>query len=397
MSIINMSSSTAYENRRRVESTYALVSYGFDCTIGRERSRTQAMKRLGGRLHESRATLQALRSSKHTLPRRSIDILMLDLDGLAGAIEDDLNSVQVTQRSEYAASCLDQFRHHQLWSADYDRNKPAVISLITKIENDLDGDPVLAYSICVELSRLLWREFRLSSKRASLVREIRFSPEHRDAGVSILSYFATILEKKLPKSDCTVSILQSADRVVLTIEHPNGHLESVERLLTEYGLAVTRQTSIESFLPNPIDAMALTRKLEIAELELRQNRELLSYQRTAHASRLASVEAEIIFLRSHLGLALESERRIKEDLYKLFRKLDSTTPSAIHEQLVCKLMDAVLLKSQSQSTVELAAFRTENPDLFERLSKYITESAAAGTIGNACYDWLKILWPILPK
>jgi len=65
----------------------------------------------------------------------------------------------------------------------------------------------------------------------------------------------------------------------------------------------------------------------------------------------------------------------------------------ILEQLVSALSE----RDASRTKMLLEDLRTEDLSFFERLNDFVLKAATSGTIGNAAYDWLKVLWPILPK
>ena len=62
----------------------------------------------------------------------------------------------------------------------------------------------------------------------------------------------------------------------MAIETPSGTKEKVEKTLEEYGLVVTGKMLPEQFLDGKIESMRLQHKLDMAEMEVKQVRDLLA-------------------------------------------------------------------------------------------------------------------------
>ena len=80
-----------------------------------------------------------------------------------------------------------------------------------------------------------------------IVREIEFSPEHYQAGLSILGYFGSILRQKYSDSSLKVKIIQDNMIVRMIIETPEGKREELEKTLTEYGRVISRYSNTGKF------------------------------------------------------------------------------------------------------------------------------------------------------
>jgi transcriptional regulator with XRE-family HTH domain len=150
----------------------------------------------------------------------------------------------------------------------------------------LSGKPVLVdtfYSIChflqVNPEEIIDKpkEEGENNDVLRVERSIEFPPEYWEAGTSILSYFSRVLRVKYPSQKIKVRIEQEDLRLRMIIDTPTGEKEKIEKTLEEYGLVVTGKILPESFLSDPFEAMALKNKLEIADLELRQTRQLLAF------------------------------------------------------------------------------------------------------------------------
>ena len=141
-------------------------------------------------------------------------------------------------------------------------------------------------------------------------RSIEFPPEYKQAGVSILNYFAEIIRKKYPESEATVQIKQDGLKVSMTIDPAEGEREIIEKTLNDYGLVITGNMQPEGLLSDPLDVMALRNKLEIAQLELRQTKQLHQFAEKHHSERIKSLEEDVKWLRNTVGMAIQSQPTI---------------------------------------------------------------------------------------
>lgn len=141
----------------------------------------------------------------------------------------------------------------------------------------------------------------------SIVRSIEFSPELREAGTSILMYFNHILRLKYPDVKVKVRIEQDGFILRMVISTPTGHKESIESTLQEYGMVVVGKLSAELFLNDPLEVMALKNKLEIANLELRQTRDLLNLTQNNSQKRIESLEVQVSKLHRLIEMSFQNK------------------------------------------------------------------------------------------
>lgn len=105
-----------------------------------------------------------------------------------------------------------------------------------------------------------------------IIREIEFPPEYKQAGIGIMNYFAEVIKQKYPDIPATVQITQDDLTVRMTIETDDGHRETVEQALNDYGLVVAGQRQPAEFLEDRVAVMRLENKLTMVEAELQQER-----------------------------------------------------------------------------------------------------------------------------
>lgn len=257
----------------------------------------------------------------------------------------------------------------------------------------------VAYWFVICLAETYARSINLThaGSFAKIVREITFPPEYQQAGLSILNYFATVLADKYPNIPVAVSIKQEPNLVTLVITLPDGSQDTVTKVLNDYGLVVTGKMSPRDLVSNDIQALALQQKLELAQMEVRQTRDLLRIQEQYANKRVESIESEVRKLYSLLERELTSRERLQEGLMNLTGQLANGHVSEHTIHLITALSEAISERNEEKTRVVLEDIQSIEPDLFSRLHNFFVEATTSGVIGNAVYDWLKVVWPILPK
>ena len=323
----------------------------------------------------------------------------------AAMIEDLLVSAGLGERAQpYAASCAPLIAQFKAGAglkdidiasdADLIKQSMRLPSQLKKLAPD-----VIVYYFCARAASEFAAGVHLVGVDglSKIVREITFPPEYQQAGLSILNYFSTILNDKYPTIPVTISILQQADLVTLTITLPDGSQEVVSKTLSDYGLVVTGQLSPKEFLGNDIRALALQQKLELAQLEVRQTRELLRVQDQYSNKRVKSLEVEIKNLYVLLGREFTSRETLQNGLLQLAAQMASGHIGDQASILVQSLASAIAERNPERTRVVLEDIQAAEPTLFASLNEFFLKAATSGVIGNYVYDWLKVLWPILPK
>lgn len=255
------------------------------------------------------------------------------------------------------------------------------------------------FFFCVEVARRFASNINVASKSgfAEIVREIHFPPEYQQAGLSILNYFSTVLNDKYPDIPVTVSIQQKLDAVTLKITLPDGTQDTVSRALSDYGLVVTGQMSPKDLVNDDIRAMALQQKLELAQLEVRQVRDLMRLQDQYSTKRIESLETEVKNLYALLGREFTSREKLQEGLLSLSAQLTRDPVSEHVASLIEALSQAIAERNSDRARVVLEDIQESQPTLFSRLNEFFLQATTSGVIGNYAYDWLKVIWPIAPK
>ena len=255
------------------------------------------------------------------------------------------------------------------------------------------------YWFCVLAAKLHSSDLKLSHADglARIIREITFPPEYQQAGLSILNYFGAVLQDKYPDIPVAITIKQQRDSVTLVITLPDGSKDTVTKALNDYGLVVTGKMSARELVSDDIKALALEQKLQLAQMEVRQTRDLLRIQEQYASKRVESLEAEVKNLYSLLGREFTARERLQDALLSLTDQLAAGHVSDQASRLLATLAEAIAERNSERTKVILEDIQSSEPGLFNRLNDFFLSAATSGVIGNYVYDWIKVLWPVLPK
>lgn len=118
----------------------------------------------------------------------------------------------------------------------------------------------------------------LETKELKFDRCITFEPEYYQAGLSILSYFGTVLRDKYPEQNATVRIEQHDLTVRMVIHSEDGNIETIEKALSEYELVLKGETSPDEFAISPLKALELKNQLNLFKFQVESQREIIALQ-----------------------------------------------------------------------------------------------------------------------
>lgn len=236
-----------------------------------------------------------------------------------------------------------------------------------------------------------------SLRRASIVREILFPSTYKEAGVSILSYFARILEEKYPNTDATVAITQKGDNVTLKIESDEGELERIEKTLTEYGQVVKGDLPPSKFLPSTAAAVELKDKLEIVQMELRLKEQSFGLLKEAQSQRIQSLEDQASDLRNMIGIQLGTVQDLGRSLSEIAKQNAVSNSVAQAIDTISRLAESAHTKKNEQDLANaLLAVKNENESLFSAIKGAIL-SFSDSVAANLATPWVATVINSLPK
>jgi hypothetical protein len=134
--------------------------------------------------------------------------------------------------------------------------------------------------------------------KGDISRFIEFSETDYEYGLSILSHFGKVVQKKFPNQNVRVRIEQTPSAVRLIIHSGGKELEAIKKTLTEYGKVVAGVIAPEDFFEDQFEAMRLKHKLESAANELRQTKEMYTLVSKNNNERIIFLEKQVYNLRA---------------------------------------------------------------------------------------------------
>lgn len=219
-------------------------------------------------------------------------------------------------------------------------------------------------------------------------RYIEFSEEDYEYGLSILSHFGKIVEKKFPSQNIRVRIEQDASKVRMVIHSGHEQIETVERTLQEYGCVVSGQITPEEFFENPFEAMKLKHKLENAARELNQTKEMYALIARTNDDRISFLENQVCTLNTMIANQLNNSFAEREMIFDLIKNQADISPDIV--KLLTKLTDMIQQNDPESIKDTLIEIRDKSPSLFEKIEATFY-GALANTAGSILYGYITSL------
>ena len=228
-----------------------------------------------------------------------------------------------------------------------------------------------------------------------IIRSIEFEPKYKDAGVSILNYFSTILNQKYPDIQVKFSIEQEGLNVKMIIETPEGKREEIEQTLQEYGKVLSGQMAPEKFIKDDLMVHDLKIQLETAKLQIESEKRLSQIAKKHYGERIGSLEKEVKDLHRLIGETLSTSKSnlevFKEFASDALKYLDGKNETIDKILLVLMIKIEQGLKESDEKEVKemFITIRKENPEFFKKFSEWIIKGSVAGVAGNYLFEWMK--------
>ncbi len=282
---------------------------------------------------------------------------------------------------------------------------------ILELSPATDTTPFLIIGISDKESSIDVNEYSSFRLNNEIKRVLEFPKEFYQAGIGILSYFSEIIKQKYPDIDVKVKIEQDGLKVRLIIETQDGCKDIIEKTLDQYALVITNKSPPESLLDDKLQIHALTNKLSLAELEVRQSRDLIKITETYSTKKIRSLEEDITFLRGHIGSQLHHMsnsqsliiRQSEKEENLLIKGMDtsqiiiekliisSTLNSSLKDNLlkIESLLERQIHPTDEEETKDtLIAIKDSSPGVFQELLETI-KGTAYGVSGNVVFQWMK--------
>lgn len=251
-----------------------------------------------------------------------------------------------------------------------------------------------------------WRKLRYAEKalhsnetKERIVKSISFAPEHHIAGLTILQNFGNVLNKKYPNGGVAFSIQQTGQKIVMTIEHPEGEKEIVEEYLTNYGLVVFERISPEQYTADPIEVMDLKRQIiqYKSELEWANEKKLMIEGIVSRQDTLIiKQEQDLAYFKEKFGEVLETNNHLTIQNKDYFAALMSTlkTQDSNLQLLITNLVDSAERKDSEEIKEITNKLEERSPNLLSKIKEFIFVTTSSAS-GNAP-AWIEFLSKTLP-
>lgn len=123
-----------------------------------------------------------------------------------------------------------------------------------------------------------------------IIRSVELPPEFHQSGISLLTYFGTILRNRFPSSRAKIRIEQCDTVVTMSIDPLEEDREKIEDLLDEYGCVITGKKSPKAFISNKALMMDLRHEIRYAVVRIEHQKELSQYHQNSGSNREIKIE-----------------------------------------------------------------------------------------------------------
>lgn len=222
-------------------------------------------------------------------------------------------------------------------------------------------------------------ESQIQEETVSIIRSIEFKPEHRQAGLSILSYFSEIVLQKYPNKKISVSIEQHDDTIRLCVQTADGDREIIEKTLEKYGMVVTGKLPPQKLLTNPIHVAQLEHKIDLANTEIRSTQRLLDLK-----------DETINDLKESMRALIDANRRSQESLQQALKKVGSTKEIDAVVKLIKTLETKKQLDKKDISKIEesIVLLNEQNPSAIDEIQSYFM-NVSSSMVGSIVLNTIK--------
>lgn len=235
-----------------------------------------------------------------------------------------------------------------------------------------------------------------------MVKVLEFPPELYQSGISILSYFGTVVRKKYPNKNITVKIEQDGLTIRMVIETPEGEMEKIEKTLEQYGQVLFGYLDPNDFFYDKADVIELKQQLNIARVQLETQKEILVLK-NGEISRLNQIvnflETQHDKLNDILKSNLICPAHTSADWTAIIEHV-TKEKNVIAEKALEILRDIIekgITQSDEVSVKEaLKTIKEQDPGIFRHVIDLV-KGSVSGAAGNLIYTWIAPFLAVMPK
>ncbi len=222
-----------------------------------------------------------------------------------------------------------------------------------------------------------------------ILRELNFPPEYQEAGITILQGFVKLIKRRYGNDSVSVTIKQTGLKVILIIKTPDGKVEEVEEFLDQYSQVVSGSQELAILTDDPIALIELKGQLEIAKLQVSQQRDINLMLKNNFDQRIESLEEQNEWFKEQFSLSVESSQAITKELAASLREGDTQIA-----ELASKLVSMVENISNTEQKLLPADKKTASAEkTIDELKKQILKEGVGKGVAESVRKLIK--WAML--
>ena len=249
---------------------------------------------------------------------------------------------------------------------------------------------------CIELAIDLADDKIITKK---VKRYIEFSPEHRQAGIGILSFFSSYLDERYPNTDAKVIIQQNGSEVKMTIETSDGDPAVITRTLEEYASVITGKSQPGDFIDDPMAIMKLQQRLQMAVLELKwasDNKAILERMNDSLNLTVKTQAEQIADLNKSLQRGLSSAGKLADAMKALSTRASDATVQIALNRLLDMVEQGLNERDEDDAKRQLGQIQQADPKTYGELCE-LAHNMVTGTSASLLANWIGALNSVLPS
>ena len=199
------------------------------------------------------------------------DVILLDV------VMKPINGIEVLKRirEEYK-----EMKNPVIFISGYPPNDEDLEEMFKLGALEFYSKPINVFTLnrMINQATLVQRQMTYIGEKEKILHSTRFPREYHQAGVSLFSYFGTVLRTKYRGTRARVLIEQDGLNVTMVIYPGEGERKIIEQALEEYGLVITYKIPINEYTDDELLELDIKNQLIIAKAQIETQKNLLAYQ-----------------------------------------------------------------------------------------------------------------------